>query len=220
MPENTRLIIAGGFNLPNIRWDIRQSVYAYCTHCDALLDMVFGKDLAQIVNESTRIDATTHSILDLVFMDSIMTDYSVSVNEGLSDHKLVQVCVKNVLPAKSPRETIHVKNFAAADIVSILDYLEIQLETFDGAGDVNTLWDKFKDIVDFCMHKYISIKVKNVKRLNPWVNREIIHLKRKLKRRRKRKRRIIMRSIFFQFLSRKNYLSQKNVTVPTLCQSL
>lgn len=82
-------------------------------------------------------------------MDSRIT---VSANDGLSDHKLVKVCVKNILPAKSPRETIHVRNFAAADDVSILDYLETQLETFGRASEVSTLWDKFKNIVDFCMH--------------------------------------------------------------------
>lgn len=62
VPEKTRLIIAGDFNLPDIRWDIRQSVSADHKHCDALLDMVFSKDLTQILNESTRIGATTQSL--------------------------------------------------------------------------------------------------------------------------------------------------------------
>lgn len=91
--------------------------------------MVFSKNLTQVVDEATRIGATAHSNLDLVFLDSRINDYVISVNDGLSDRKLVLVCIKNVLPAKSRRESIHVRNFAAADDVSILGYLEMQLES-------------------------------------------------------------------------------------------
>lgn len=123
MPGTTRLIIAGDFNLPDILWDELQTDSTDLNHCDVLLDMVFSKDLKQVVNEATRIGATANLFLDVVFKDSKVTDYVVFVNDRRSDHKLVQVCIRNVLPAKSPRTSVHVRNFATADHVSPLDYL-------------------------------------------------------------------------------------------------
>lgn len=55
--------------------------------------------------------------------------------------------IKDILLAMS-RESIDVKKFAAAVDVSILDYLKMQLGSFDGASEDNMLWDKFKSIPD------------------------------------------------------------------------
>lgn len=47
------------------------------------------------------------------------------------------------------------------------------------------LWQRFKSIIFFCIRSYIPTKIKRTKKHNPWINREIIHAKRKVKRLRK-----------------------------------
>lgn len=69
----------------------------------------------QVVNEAARVGPTTLSVLDLVFIDSKITDYAI---DGLSDLKLALLCIKKKLPAKRNRETINVKNFATEDVAS------------------------------------------------------------------------------------------------------
>lgn len=187
---NTHLIIAGDFNLPGIQWNELEIGNTSSKHCEVLLDIAFSNDLTQVVNEVTRIGTTRESLLDLVFINSKIRDYEISVHDGLSDHKLVLFSVKNVLPLKNPkRKTIFVNDFSRADDVSILDCLEMSLYNFDGAADVNSLWNQFKAIVHYCVNEFVPKRQKTVKKQNPWVNREIIHLKRQLKRKRKKKNR-------------------------------
>lgn len=81
---------------------------------------------------------------------------------------------------------ITIKQYTSADDVNITNYLEEAIVLFDDSDDINTLWTKFKAHCHFCIQYFIPDKVKKVGRTNPWINREIIHMKRKLKRLRKR----------------------------------
>lgn len=83
----------------------------------------------------------------------------MSVKEGLSDHKLVLVSLKHLRPPKhEKRQTICARDFSKADDVSILDYLEASLDSFDVEDDVNTLWTKFKHNVNYCLQKFVPQK--------------------------------------------------------------
>lgn len=190
VPATARLIIAGDFNLPGIQWDELKTGNVSTKHCEVLLDIAFSNDLTQVVNEATRLCTTRESLLDLVFINSKISDYEISVHDGLSDHKLVLFRVKNALPVKNKkRQTVLVYDFSRADDVSILDYLEMSLYGFDGGTDVNVLWNQFKSIVQYSLSKFVPKRQKTVKKQNPWVNRDIIHLKRQLKRKKKNRNR-------------------------------
>lgn len=83
-------------------------------------------------------------------------------------------------------KVISFRDFSRADDVAILDYLECHLSSV--TSDVEGCWTQFCNAVKFCIDKFVPLK-KVVKRSeNPWINREIIHVKRKLKRLRKQHR--------------------------------
>lgn len=50
----------------------------------------------------------------------------------------------------------------------------------------NEMWACFKDIVSYCETCYVPLERKRIDWEYPWVTRDIIHLKRKIKRQRKR----------------------------------
>lgn len=115
------------------------------------MDIAFGNGLVQIVNENAICGITDGSLLGLIFLDGHASDYSVSVEDGLSDHKLV-LCMRNVLPQRNERQLhIYVWDFSRADDVSILDYLELSLCAFDRGMNVNSLWLQFKSILNYCL---------------------------------------------------------------------
>lgn len=84
-----------------------------------LLDIAFGNELVQIVNESTRCGKTAGSLLDFIFLDGHESGYSISVEDGLLDPKRVLLCMKNVLPQRNKRKPpIYVWEFSRAGDVS------------------------------------------------------------------------------------------------------
>lgn len=109
VPSNAHIIIGGDFNLPGICWSKLEAGSVDVKHCEILLDIAFNNDFTQIVNEITRIGTTSESLLDLVFVNSKIEEYEVAVHDGLSDHKIVLLCVKKViLPKHVKREVISV----------------------------------------------------------------------------------------------------------------
>lgn len=49
----------------------------------------------------------------------------------------------------------------------------------------NELWLRFRGIVQHCIQKFVPLRVRRVKKFNPWITRDILHLKRKIRRVRK-----------------------------------
>lgn len=84
---------------------------------------------------------------------------------------------------KVPKEThVHVyKDYSHADDASIIDHLEACLTNFDN-GDVGVLWDRFKSTCQYCLDKFVPNKRNIVHKDTPWMTREIIQLKHKVKR--------------------------------------
>lgn len=184
----SKIIIAGDFNLPSVKWDQLDPGVTDVKSGELLLDIAFSNNLSQVVQEFTRITDSSRSILDLIFVSESLKNYEVVVEDGLSDHKLVLLSIKltaQSLNANCP--TTEVYDYSRADDVSILDHLEISLSSFVDIQDVNQLWNQFKKIIRYCLDKFVPKKVKRVAKQNPWVTREIIHLKRRIARQRKKK---------------------------------
>lgn len=185
--RNHLLLVVGDFNLPCINWETLKCGPTDIPNCEIFLDMLLAFNLTQTVLLPTRVTSSTSSILDLVLCSSTITDITTEICEGISDHKLVYFT--SLLPRQSnpPQyKPITIKQYTSADDVNITNYLEEAILLFDDSDDVNTLWTKFKAHCHFCIQHFIPDKVKKVGRTNPWINREIIHVKRKLKRLRKR----------------------------------
>lgn len=55
----------------------------------------------------------------------------------------------------------------------------------DGSLAIDEIWAKFKAIIAHCMTNFVPQVAKVTKNQNPWITRDIIHIKRKIKRLRK-----------------------------------
>lgn len=73
---------------------------------------------------------------------------------------------------------------------SILNFLEIHFDTFKSTAGLKTvqeLWQEFKCGISHCIDKYVPSRVKKTNQTSPWITRDIIHMKIKIKRWRKKK---------------------------------
>lgn len=186
---STSLILAGDFNLPSMDWENLVAGSQDRLHGEALLDLSFSRDLVQVVKDFTRKNQDTHSLLDLVFLSDklIQCDYMCKVEEGISDHDMVIVTIPlNERITKQP-QFVKVLDYEKADDDSILDHLESSFFSFSelpvcSGTDVEMLWLTFKNIINYCVQRYVPIRKKKTNTQNPWINRDILHLKRRISR--------------------------------------
>lgn len=180
---NGSLIMAGDFNLPTLDWSSNMTSHLLDS---TLQDIMLTNDLAQVVHETTRESEGGGTTLDLVFVSRSITDYAVRVEDGISDHKLVHFsctlgnCVKNRPKSKT------VKNFSQSNDNAILDELWWFVDNMQN-DDAIDLWNKFKATIQTCIENFVPSRHIKTNRQNPWVDRNIIHLKRRIKRAKKKK---------------------------------
>lgn len=85
------------------------------------------------------------------------------------------------------RNHVTVLDYQNADENAILDflqesYLAFQIMGEDDNVDMNMHWDVFKNAVKESISRYMTTRSKTIRRKNPWITRDIIHIKRKLSR--------------------------------------
>lgn len=162
-PED-RIILAGDFNLPHVNWpsfSLQQPNYKIG---EKMIDIAFSFDLMQIVDEFTRIQANSCSILDLFFISgSISAQASCSVLPGISDHQAVILTLSDVVLKKNCKR-VSFPNFSRADDTSILDLLSFEFDSFSSCTtDIHYLWKRFKDIINECIDRFVPRIVKKSK---------------------------------------------------------
>lgn len=178
--RSKNLILTGDFNLPAINWD--DINYGTSSSADTLLDIMFSLGLEQMVGHPTR----GSSILDLLFTTELFTEATITVETGISDHRLISFVWDRHARCKSVKTPVEsvVRDFNRADDVAVIDYLETHLPT--SVSDVDRAWQRFRGIVDFCTKNFVPLRRIRRRSHNPWINREIIQIKRKIKRLRKK----------------------------------
>lgn len=94
--------MAGDFNLPNINWRDLACSGVEASSADELLDIMFSFDLNQIVQDDTRITSRPRSLLDQVFLSDNTENHLLTIEDGISDHKMivVNVTASNMLHKK------------------------------------------------------------------------------------------------------------------------
>lgn len=191
--RNTQLIMAGDFNLPYINWQDLTCSGFEASSVDKLLDVMFSFNLNQIVQDDTRITSRPRSLLDLVFLSNNTENHLLTIEDGISDHKIivVNVTASNMLHKKYST-VIAIKDYKRADDNSILDFLELSFGQFEHHAkekSVDEQCNEFKDVVNHCVDRFVPTQKKKMsKQRRPWITRGIIHMKRKLKRLRKKKK--------------------------------
>ena len=104
------------------------------------------------------------------------------MEEGISDHKVI-VAELNIVPITT-KENIIVwwHDFSRANDESVLDLLEIRFDEFTQLStlpdtDIDALWNMFESSVQECLRNFVPLVRKHSNKHNPWINRDIIHLK-------------------------------------------
>lgn len=176
----------GDFKLADINWS---SMHHTSQGSEALFDLMLNFNLHQVVSCPTRVQGTATSILDLTLISSHLSliNAQVDVVEGISDHR-VPICGLTLDHSLHFQSIVtHVPNFSKADDASVLTCLAHESYEFmelncDPVTTVNDLWLRFKHIVYYCMNYFIPLRLTRPQRNNPWITREILHAKRKVKR--------------------------------------
>lgn len=186
----TKLILTGDFNLA-IDWENLTST-RNTANSELLYDLMFNFSLSQLVQEPTRIQGNTRSILDLAFLSDKLSG-KATVEDGISDHKMLIITFNLECLNTKPDGTnsrIAVKDYTRANDVCVIDYLDTALETFslEECEGVNGMWIQLKKIITYCEQNFIPTILKRTQIKTPWINRRIIHLKRRVQRMRKKKR--------------------------------
>lgn len=196
--SRSNILVTGDFNLPGINWCNLSHDGKDVKSAESLLQTAFTFSLTQLVSDATRISSS--SLLDLVFASGSLPDCSVSVRDGISDHQLIvlECPITSLRSYVKPSDTL-VRDYTHADDEGVIGYMESLFPSFIELNDVNELWSKFKDIVIHCENTYVPLKKKRINREYPWMDRNLIHMKRKIKRVRKRGDREVLPSLVRTF---------------------
>lgn len=189
--DRTKLLLTGDFNLPGINWANFSTSSKEAASCQLLLNTVFSFSLSQLIQQPTRIQGSSSSVLDLALVSQSVNS-EISLEEGISDHRMLLIKLYFQGPrlrSNSCNSKTVVKIYNRADDASIVDYFEKLWDGFstNSSDTVNNLWQKLKYAILYCEEHFIPSKMKRTKRETPWITREIIHLKRKIQRMRKRR---------------------------------
>lgn len=183
----SRIIMVGDFNLAGIDWEARIPGPLEKPHAECILETMATHSLIQVVDSPTRIQGQCQSLLDLVFLSEETFHYTVEIEEGISDHKIVVATVQIANKGVVKNPIVKVYNFKRADDTSILDLLETALDKMPRGNNVHELWEYFTLTVSECLSRFVPKRKKCLQKTNPWVNRHIIHLKRRLRRARQKR---------------------------------
>lgn len=157
--NRTKLIIEGDFNLPHINWS-----NSHDQHVELLLSIAFSAGIVQVVTENSRISDKEGSILDLILLNTTDLKYSVSIHEGISDHKLVFLsCLVPCCKNKHDVNRVVFKDYLHSEDESVIDYLERSLDEFAKQRNINELWNSFKTIIAYCEDNFIPTRTKKKK---------------------------------------------------------
>lgn len=190
-----KIVMAGDFNLPYIDWVEYKAGQVDVLPSRALLDVVFSLNMVQVVQGYTRVHEKGGSLLDLVFLSPSLAaqKYTCEVMEGISDHSMVILQLLGMRHEARATKSVLVPDYSRADDVSILDFFDVDYEDFkriavSDSSTVDDAWIRFKETVHILIKRYIPERKKKVQRMNPWVSRKIIHMKRDLRRMRAKRK--------------------------------
>lgn len=180
------ILLAGDFNLPSINWKscTFENCGVYASSSKLLLDMINTFGLEQMVLQPTRTTMNTSNILDLALTNQPHFVESISIEDGISDHNIVNItlnmniCKLNTGPSVSflyDRSNFDEINKGFADSYN-------EFETNFAKCSVNENWSKFMSIYNALINKFTPTKLKSNSNRPPWVNRQHIRMARKLER--------------------------------------
>jgi ribonucleases P/MRP protein subunit RPP40 len=149
------------------------------------IDFIVDHDLTQVVNMPTRIATNinaTANILDVGFTNIPERIDRVLVNDGVADHKIVDVFVKMLSSVSRTSYKKRAYLYHKADVDGIKGALQEKFTSFVQLSHVccsiNDLWNTFCTDLLSIQESFVPSKMFSSSE-PPWMNREIKKLKRK-----------------------------------------
>ena len=173
--RNASVIIGGDFNLPGWYWrsTTLKPNATYPNLHQQFLDIINNNGLAQIVEDSTRLDNT----LDLILTNSPSKVLQTDTLSGILDHDIVysEFDFRPVIHRQKPR-SIPLYNKADWDSIR-LDMMNLLKDLTDIFNDTkctaNTMWNTFRDTLINSTSKNIPHKTAKNKNGHPWIDAEL-----------------------------------------------
>jgi len=214
--ERKYVLIAGDFNLPEIRWPIDRVNANDNSPAGYLRQTVQNSSLSQLITQPTRFRLNQRpSVLDLVFTND---ESSVSALEYLpplnkSDHVVLDIRLQFSVQTTPRRMEKHITkvNYSKANE----DLLRVDWTTEFQLQDVNSMWCTFKTKLQTVLTGNSSSKVVYYSVRKPWMNDTLIRLCRRKKSLWQRFRRSNSRTDFVSHREFSNTLSRMMVRART-----
>lgn len=169
LPDD-RIILAGDFNLPSLKWD---GAIPPSGNSSAFYDVINTYGLEQYVLSPTR----GTNILDLILCNDPSVVRCVSVLPGISDHNIVSAkfILPQLVPASCDVKKVYMYN--RANYNEIISKLESELDMYTAESlseDVDALWIRFKNLLLSLIDNHIPFKhmIDKSKPDKPWMNRK------------------------------------------------
>ena len=183
--QSHNLFLAGDFNLPEINWLNPNSTYHLNRTSTFFIDLLFNFNLEQRVFSPTRSTPSVSNVLDLIITPPIFDISSNYILPGLSDHDIPFIEL-SLQTQPSHSATTSYYNFNKVNFDQLRKTLSDALPAFtelSNTQDINLLWNHFKEILHNILY---TVPKKTITKRNqyskPWLNRDIIHLKRKCRK--------------------------------------
>lgn len=180
--ELDNLIILGDFNLPRVKWPVREQLNS--TDASALfIDMFVSSPLSQLISEPTRYRQNQEpSTLDLLLTNdaSIISDITYSPQIGCSDHITVSATIQIFYSSCSRKQLCY---YTKVDFDTLKDRLkQINWDHVTNISDINDQWTFFSSSVNLKIKQASSIVCVTANPSKPWLD---VALLQKLKHKKK-----------------------------------
>lgn len=94
-----------------------------------------------------------------MFVSNSLENCCISVEDGISDHKIVSLsCPLTLVQKTKESRATYFRDYARADHAAIFAHLESSFPVFDKISNVDELWTCFKDIVGDCEARHVPLK--------------------------------------------------------------
>ena len=168
--QNSELIISGDLNCDLSISDLQPQ-------SRRLMDIFQLFQLKQLIVEPTRITDDTETLLDIIATNrpDKVKDSGV-IHLGISDHSLVYLCLKVLVPRDKPK-IVDSRNLKYYSKEAMNDHLYHELNSFSWEQtDPNILWEQFKNIFNSVSDVHAPIKTRKVRSTYaPWLTTDIRH---------------------------------------------
>lgn len=175
--ENEQILIAGDFNLPEIKWPLTGAQTFGNSPAGYLSSVVRDSNLIQLINEPTRFRINQRpSLLDLIFVnnDEPVCNIHHLSPLGKSDHAVLQVDLQfsiEVVPGKAFK-MVSIVNYDKTNS----DLLNVSWQNKLCFESVDQLWTGFKEVLQSTVAKNTRFKKVRFNPRKPWISDNLLQM--------------------------------------------